>query len=65
MAALAGLRTETAPLRALRRAVQFAELLTVVGTFAPATDLAARVTRRAVPFGRGEVVRVPVVGFGV
>ena len=46
---------------ALRRAVDLAELLAVVGSFSPAPVLARLVARRAVPLRFREVVHVDIL----
>uniref|UniRef100_A0A2M3ZPM3 Putative secreted peptide n=1 Tax=Anopheles braziliensis TaxID=58242 RepID=A0A2M3ZPM3_9DIPT len=65
MATFARLRTEATALRALGRAVQFAELLAIVRSLAPTTDLARVMARRTFTLGRGKVERIPNVGLRI
>lgn len=61
MAAFPRVRTEAPALRALRTAVQFGKLLTVLRSFAPATSGTTFMARLAHPFGGCEVVNENIV----
>lgn len=53
-------RTKTSSLRALRRTIDFAELLAVLRPFTPTSFLTTRMARRAIAFGRSKVINVHV-----